>query len=131
MTEVSQTQFERLVHRAVDAIPERFAKYLDNVAFLVADEPNAEQLRRNRPAHGRSVLLGLYEGIPLPARNNGYNGVTPDTITIFRRPHEMMARDASDLAVQVHQTVWHEVAHYFGLGHGAIHELEGRGGAKC
>lgn len=127
MVHIAEEQFDALVQRAVDDIPERFARHLDNVAFLVADEPNDEQRRRNGRLHGRAVLLGLYQGIPLPARNNGYNGVTPDTITIFRRAHELVARDEAKLAEQVHQTVWHEVAHYFGLGHGAIRELEERG----
>jgi predicted Zn-dependent protease with MMP-like domain len=124
MIEVSDEQFHELVERAVAEIPERFAKHLDNVAFLVALEPDREQLRKSGILHGRGTLLGLYEGIPLPARGNGYNGVMPDTITVFQRPHEWLARDKSGLAAMVHQTVWHEVAHYFGLGHGAIRELE-------
>jgi predicted Zn-dependent protease with MMP-like domain len=86
--------------------------------------PSREQLRAGGILHGRGTLLGLYEGIPLPVRNNGYNGVTPDVITIFKRPHEWVARDEEALARLVHQTVWHEVAHYFGLGHGAIRKLE-------
>ena len=126
MVSVNDEQFQQLVERAVAQIPERFAKHLDNVAFLVADEPSREQMRRGGVLHGRAVLLGLYEGIPLPTRGNGYNGVVPDTISVFRRPHELVARDEAELVALVHQTVWHEVAHYFGLGHGAIRELEGR-----
>ena len=124
MVDVTSEQFHKLVEQAVEEIPERFAKHLDNVAFLVADEPSVEQLRRGGILHGKATLLGLYEGIPLPARNNGYNGVTPDVITLFRRPHQWAARDESGLKRMVHQTVWHEVAHYFGLGHGAIRKLE-------
>jgi predicted Zn-dependent protease with MMP-like domain len=70
------------------------------------------------------TLLGLYEGVPLPQRTGGYSGVAPDMITIFKRPHEMMAPDVEQMRRDVHQTVWHEVAHYFGLNHGQIHELE-------
>jgi predicted Zn-dependent protease with MMP-like domain len=124
MISVTGEQFETLVERAVAGIPERFASHLNNVAFMVADTPSREQLHKSGILHGRATLLGLYEGIPLPARNNGYNGVMPDVITIFQRPHEWLARDEAGLATAVHQTVWHEVAHYFGLGHGAIRELE-------
>jgi predicted Zn-dependent protease with MMP-like domain len=127
MVHISDEQFEQLVEQAVARIPRRFAEHLENVAFMVADEPSREQLAAGGILHGRAMLLGLYEGVPLPARSGNYSGVAPDVITVFRRPHEMMARDEAELARAVHQTVWHEVAHYFGLGHGAIRELEGRG----
>jgi predicted Zn-dependent protease with MMP-like domain len=127
MIHVSEEQFEQLVEQAVARIPERFKSHLENVAFLVADEPSREQLAAGGLLHGHATLLGLYEGIPLPRRGNGYNGVAPDVITVFRRPHEWAARNEIELARMVHQTVWHEVAHYFGLGHGAIRELEERG----
>jgi predicted Zn-dependent protease with MMP-like domain len=66
----------------------------------------------------------LYEGIPLPRRDSGYNFVLPDIITIFKGPHEASTHDLAQLRQQVRQTVWHEVAHYFGLDHGQIHDLE-------
>jgi predicted Zn-dependent protease with MMP-like domain len=126
MIHVLDEQFEELVQRAVADIPKRFADHLENVSFMVAQEPSPEQLGAHVGLHGRVTLLGLYEGIPLPRRSNGYSGVLPDIITIFKRPHEMMAHDLEQLRDQVHQTVWHEVAHYFGLGHGQIHALEGK-----
>jgi len=126
MTHVTDEQFQELVERAVAAIPKRFAQALANVAFLVDEEPSHEQLAASGLLHGRghTLLLGLYEGIPLPKRSNGYSGVVPDVITVFRRPHELIARDDAGLERLVHETVWHEVAHYFGLDHGAIRELE-------
>jgi predicted Zn-dependent protease with MMP-like domain len=134
MITVPDELFQELVARAVRAIPERFARHLDNVAFMVADQPTAEQLEAGGVLHGEAdddagfvdegTLLGLYEGIPLPERDTGYSGVLPDVITIFKQPHEVMAADETALARDVHQTVWHEVAHYFGLDHGQIAELE-------
>jgi predicted Zn-dependent protease with MMP-like domain len=124
MIEISDPDFEALVEQSVRDIPERFASHLDNLAFMVAAEPSRAQLRAGGILHGNVTLLGLYEGIPLPARNNGYNGVTPDVITIFKMPHQWASRDEAGLKRLVHQTVWHEVAHYFGLGHGAIRALE-------
>lgn len=122
---ISEEAFEELVGEAVGSIPERFAMHLNNVAFMVAEEPNMAQTRTDRKLHtGREVLLGLYEGIPLPARNDGYSGVVPDVITVFRRPHMLVCDDAQELADQVHETVWHEVAHYFGLDHGQIDALQ-------
>jgi predicted Zn-dependent protease with MMP-like domain len=124
MITVSDQVFERLVEEAVASIPRKFADHLENVSFMVAQEPTREQLGKHAGLHGRVTLLGLYEGIPLPSRTGNYSGVLPDVITVFKRPHEMAAHDMEGLAKQVHQTVWHEVAHYFGLGHGQIRELE-------
>jgi predicted Zn-dependent protease with MMP-like domain len=121
---VSDDEFYSLVQEAVDGIPPRFADHLENVAFLVADEPTQNQLRVNGILHRGQLLLGLYEGIPLPRRTNGYSGVLPDVITVFRAPHLQMAHDLETLRQNVRQTVWHEVAHYFGLDHGQIRALE-------
>jgi len=126
MIQISDEQFQQMVEEAVAAIPERFARYLNNVAFLAAEEPTPGQLHKGGILHGRGTLLGLYEGIPLPRRDNGYSAVLPDVITIFKGPHEMMAHDFDEMRRNVHQTVWHEVAHYFGLDHGQIRELEER-----
>ena len=126
MIDVTDEEFQALVEEAVKRIPKRFADHLDNVAFLVEDVPSNAQLVAGGLLHGRATLLGLYQGVPLPRRGNGNNGVTPDVITIFRRPHLYMARSKEELKENVRHTVWHEVAHYFGLGHGAISEIESR-----
>lgn len=124
MVEISDEQFEQLVQAAVADIPARFAEHLNNVAFRVDEEPSRQQLYAGGILHRNTTLLGLYQGVPLPARGAGYSGMVPDVITIFKLPHQMMARDSTMLAEQVHQTVWHEVAHYFGLNHGQIRALE-------
>jgi predicted Zn-dependent protease with MMP-like domain len=125
MIHVTDEQFGELVEAAVADIPERFASHLANVAFRVADEPSRAQLRAGGLLHRNETLLGLYEGVPLPRRGGGYSGVVPDVITVFQRPHEWAADSFEELRDNVHQTVWHEVAHYFGLDHGKISELEG------
>jgi predicted Zn-dependent protease with MMP-like domain len=126
MNSVTDEQFQELVRQAVARIPARFASRLENVTFLVAGEPSRDQLEAGQVLHRGGTLLGLYQGIPLPRRDNGYNLVLPDTITIFKRPHEMMTHSLSELEQAVHTTVWHEVAHYFGLDHGQIHALENK-----
>ena len=124
MIHVSDEQFEELVQAAVSDIPERFASHMNNIAFRVDDEPSRQQLATGGILHRNATLLGLYQGVPLPARSGGYSGMAPDVITVFKRPHEMMAASFEQLRDDVHQTVWHEVAHYFGLDHGQIRALE-------
>lgn len=129
MIEVSQKAFEKLVSRAIDAIPPLYYQKLNNVAFVVEDEPSDEQ-RRKLELNCYQTLYGLYEGIPLTKRGSNYNLVLPDKITIFRLPIIQRANDLEEVARQVHKTVWHEVAHYYGLDHKRIHALENKSKKK-
>ena len=72
---------------------------------------------------GDGLLLGLYQGVPLPARTDGWFGALPDRIVIFRRPIEARARSGADLADLVREVVLHEVAHYFGIDDDRLDEL--------
>ena len=103
-----------MVAGAYARIPARFRKRLKNVALIVEPEPSAAQLARGRVEHG-NTLLGLYEGRPLTQRSVFESFAMPDRITIFQGPHERLARTPEDLPRLVADTVWHEVAHYFGM----------------
>ena len=107
-------EFDRLVSEAYARIPARFRKRLKNVALIVEAEPTAAQLARGHVPRG-STLLGLYEGRPLTQRSVFEPFAMPDKITIFQGPHERLARSDDDLPRLVADTVWHEVAHYFGM----------------
>ena len=116
-------EFDRLVAAAYTRIPGRFRKRLKNVAMVVEPEPSREQLARGRVAAG-STLLGLYEGRPLPTRSVFEPFAMPDRITIFQGPHERLASSPEHLASLVEATVWHEVAHYFGLNENQVRAAE-------
>jgi len=73
-----------------------------------------------------STLLGLYEGRPLTSRSVFDSFTLPDRITIFQGPHERLARDPEHLVRLVEDTVWHEVAHYFGLDEARVRAAERR-----
>lgn len=125
---MSDEEFERLVSESIDTIPERFLAKLDNVAIVIAQKPTKTQLHSNGiPEH--STLLGLYEGVPLPARGEFYGGmVIPDKITIFRGPIlENTHGDPQAIRELVRSTVWHEIAHYFGYADEQIEEREEKG----
>jgi predicted Zn-dependent protease with MMP-like domain len=107
-------EFDRLVSAAYDRIPRRFRKRLQNIAVVVEPEPAAAQLAR-AGVSGGGTLLGLYEGRPLTTRSVFEPFSMPDRITIFQGPHERMARSPEHLAQLVEDTLWHEVAHYFGM----------------
>ena len=91
-------------------------------------EPRPDRLARGRVARG-STLLGLYEGRPLTTRSVFEPFTMPDRITIFQGPHERLAQSPEHLAKLVEDTVWHEVAHYFGMNETQVRAAERRRGA--
>ena len=123
MISVSDEEFKEFVSAGMDAIPPKYIKNLNNVAFVVQDLPTEEQ-RVKLKLSEHQTLYGLYEGIPLTKRGFNYNLVLPDKITIFKKPMEASSQTIEELKEQVRHTVWHEVAHYFGLNHEQIHKLE-------
>ena len=111
---MGQREFDELVEEAYAKVPRRFRERMRNVAVVVESEPSPRQTGRFGGSRG-SVLLGLYEGRPLTTRSVADGFVMPDRITIFQGPHERLARSPQHLRELVEETVWHEVAHYFGL----------------
>jgi len=122
MVSLSRLEFEALINTAIEALPERYVEHLANVAFIIEDQPNAEQ-RQRLHLRGDQSLFGLYEGVPLSARQ-GTVKLLPDKITIFQKPLEAASQTPAELRERVGRTVWHEVAHYYGLDHTRINELE-------
>ena len=124
MREVSDAEFDQLIQRAMSELPQEYIKNLDNVAITYAEAPTPEQLARNHVGP-HQLLLGLYEGIPQTARySSGYSGVLPDRITLFKQSIALVTHDDASFYEQIKHTLWHEIAHHYGLGHDRIHVLE-------
>jgi predicted Zn-dependent protease with MMP-like domain len=122
--DISDSEFEDYLNRAIESIPAPYNRRLENVAFIVDDYPTPQQ-RIQLNLYPNETLFGLYEGVPLPARN-GMLKLLPDKITIFKGPLLAVCRTKQELRDQIGHTVWHEVAHYFGLDHKRIHELDNK-----
>lgn len=117
-------EFEKLISKAMDELPKRDIENLQNVVVTYDDEPNEHQVKKlNLRKEG--LLLGLYEGIPLTKRGAGYNLVLPDKITLFKIPIVRYCELTSAvLYEQIKHTLWHEIAHYYGLDHAEIHKRD-------
>ncbi len=111
---MSPREFDRLVEECMDVIPPRFRPLLNNVVFVVEAEPR------------RPGLLGLYEGRPLTERSVSESARMPDRIVIYQGPPERMARSPEELRRLVRETIWHEVAHYFGMDERQVRRAERR-----
>jgi predicted Zn-dependent protease with MMP-like domain len=121
-------QFEDLVAEALDDLPPFFQAHMNNVAVLVETWPSRRTLREMRVPDDET-LLGLYRGIPLTERTQGYNLVPPDTITLYQGPIERAAAGWDEgtylerVREEVRHTVIHEIAHHFGIDDDRLVEL--------
>ncbi len=122
---VTDAEFEKLISESMDELPEEYITGLDNVAITFEDEPNPAQ-RQKLKLRCHQTLFGLFEGVPKTERGAGYAMVLPDKITLFKKPMEHYAHDMIQLKEQVKNTLWHEIAHHYGLNHTRIHELEAK-----
>jgi predicted Zn-dependent protease with MMP-like domain len=112
---MDRKRFEKLVSSAIDTIPDPFLEYIENVVFLVEDDPDPDLLAEMGLEEGDD-LLGLYQGDPLTARGVDNWGMLPDQIILFQRPIERETEETGIPVLRViRDTILHEVGHYFGF----------------
>lgn len=119
---MDKNAFETLVERALDRLPRRFKKKLENMLIEVEPAPDPEVLRDMGIESG--TLFGLYQGVPLTEREWNFGNVLPDRIVIYQQPIEAEARSASEMEEIVMDTVKHEIGHYFGFTDDELYEIE-------
>ena len=111
--ELDRADFEALVDRALDGMPDDIAALIHNVVVLVEDEAPADDPH----------LLGLYDGVALTERESNYAAQLPDRILLFRRPLLDFCDALEQLEDEVRITVVHEIAHHFGIDDARLHDL--------
>lgn len=109
--------------QAFESLPRHLRQRVANVQILVQPRASRRQLRQASVAPG-GTLLGLYQGVPLTRRGEGYHMTLPDRIFIFQEPHERGAADERALEERVRRTLLHEIAHYFGISDDRLTELD-------
>ena len=107
-------EFEALVEHALEGLPEEFADLLENVAVMVEDEPDPEDLEA-LGMEPDEELFGLYQGIPLDERTSFYQGAMPDRVFIYRGPILRFCENRRQVIREIRDTVVHELGHHFGL----------------
>ena len=111
--DIDAAAFEALVIAELDRLPDDMVGGLDNVVFVVED----------RPEDGSLDLLGLYDGWALTERERYGVGELPDRIIVYREPHLAACRDEDELRDEIHTTLVHEIAHFYGIDDARLHEL--------
>ncbi|MDD2731787.1 MAG: metallopeptidase family protein [Candidatus Pacebacteria bacterium] len=121
---MTDKEFEEIVNKGIKAIDNRFLKRLENVEICIEDEPDSFQLEKIKARKG-SLIFGLYEGVPQTKRW-GYGQVLPDKITIFKKSIEEVCSSREEMIEMVKNTVWHEIAHHFGMDEKEVKEAENK-----
>ena len=111
--ELDEDAFERLVVDELDLLPDDMVDGLENVVFVT----------ESRPEDGSLDLLGLYDGVAMTERGAYGFGELPDRIVLYREPLLAISADLEELKDQIHVTLVHEIAHFYGLDDAQLHEL--------
>lgn len=111
MWDMDREVFERLVVDELDRLPDDMVDGLENVVFVVEDR------------HEQEDLFGLYDGWSLPERGRYGMGELPDRIIVYREAHLNACSSEEELRAEVHTTLVHEIAHYYGIDDARLHEL--------
>ena len=111
--ELSAEEFEAIVVDELDLLPDEMVEGLENLVFVTED----------RPEDGSLDLLGIYEGVALTDRDRYGFGELPDRIVLFREPLLAICDDLDELRDEIHVTLVHEIAHYYGIDDAQLHEL--------
>lgn len=114
MASLSREEFEQAVGDALDSLPERFSRLVENVAIAVEEEPAVEDLESLDDGDPESELLGIYRGVALTERSHDMP-MLPDEIAIFRGPINRVAQSREEAVDEIRETIVHELGHYFGV----------------
>jgi predicted Zn-dependent protease with MMP-like domain len=110
---LSLARFDELVVAELDELPDDMVDGLDNIVFVTDD----------RPEDGSLDLLGLYDGVALTERGSYGFGELPDRIILYREPHLAVVDTEDELRDEIHVTLVHEIAHFYGIDDAQLHEL--------
>ena len=120
---MTREEFEKVVRKALEELPDEFKNKLDNVDVVIEEEVDMDMVRE-KGLGGPGRLLGLYQGIPLKSRTHYYGMVLPDKITLFKNNIERSCRERGiDVNEEIRHVVQHEIAHHFGISDGQLRDM--------
>jgi predicted Zn-dependent protease with MMP-like domain len=127
---VKRKCFVKLVAEVLDALPEEFRKRMHNLAVLVEDEPTRGFRRKRRRTGGnagphktRSLVLGLFQGVPATRRSVFDLSIGPDRIILYQKNIEAVCCNEAEIRNEVRQTLLHELGHYFGMDEAQLEDV--------
>jgi predicted Zn-dependent protease with MMP-like domain len=118
----SEQEFQEIVSKALDEVPEEFDKEWKNVAVIVStDWPTEEDKKRMGVPEGHFVL-GTYHGFD---KTKGlWSESSSHVVTIFQPALEAFCgSDKERLEREIRRTVLHELAHHLGMSHQKMKQI--------
>jgi predicted Zn-dependent protease with MMP-like domain len=111
---LDEDEIQKLVEDIYARFPEEIQDVLGNVAIVLEDLPSEELLLCCDPPLD-PLLLGLFEGIPLPDQStfDAPQGITQ--IRLFTSNLALIAEDSERLVEELEVTLKHEIGHFLGL----------------
>jgi len=107
--DIGPDEFDDLVRDALDRLPDEAARLVAEIAVVVREEPEADQVRPGQ------LLLGTFRGIAHTTAGGRVPGSLPDVITLFRLPILAVCRTRDEVGPRVLKVLGHEVGHALGL----------------
>ncbi len=118
---MERQEFENIVEEAFHHLPFLFREKIENVEIVVEDVPSSS-LNQKMKTGKTSMLLGLYQGVPLTHRGTGYGmaPVLPDRIFLFQHNIEHLCKNQDEVRFKIYEVLCHEIGHYFGMNENQI-----------
>ena len=108
------TNFDQLVIDAINELPQNLKDRLSNVSVVVEDKPSSSVLGKLKLLPN-TMLMGLFQGIPLNKKSVWHSGTLPEKITVYQKNIEAICRSEEEIKRRIINVVRHEVAHYVGF----------------
>lgn len=127
---MKREEFVKLVEEALDALPARFRKRMQNVSVLVEDLP-PEQLAQGGSSNAGVIdsdeaevlVLGLFEGVPTTRKSTFDLPGGPDRIVLYQKNIEAICSNDAEIRREIRLTVVHELGHYFGMSEAQLEDV--------
>jgi predicted Zn-dependent protease with MMP-like domain len=118
----SEQEFQGIVSKALDEVPEEFDKEWKNVAVIVSTDWLTEEDKKKMGVPEGRLVLGTYQGFD---KTKGFQPESSSHVaTIFQPALEAFCgSDKERLEREIRRTVLHELAHHLGMSHQKMKEI--------
>jgi predicted Zn-dependent protease with MMP-like domain len=119
----SEQEFQEMVAKALDEVPEEFDKEWNNVAVTVSTDWATDADKKSMGVPEGHLVLGTYSGI---ARTKGFRASSGSRhiIVVYQPALELRCGSDKDLLErEIRRVVLHELAHHLGMSHHRMKEI--------
>jgi predicted Zn-dependent protease with MMP-like domain/Flp pilus assembly protein TadD len=116
---LSEDEFEQVAEAALEELPERIRKLLENIPIVAGDYPSIEIIAEGNDPR----MMGFFSGVPYPEKSNLGGAPHLDCVFLYQRNIERMCRSRDETKKEIRITLLHETGHFFGLSEEELEEM--------